>query len=153
MNTGYADDLCLNCRRPFGDHPYRNGEHVCPPRTVDTSEADPAHEIAAQLSELPDLAGDIRVRQHDRFDRRDTVAFRVDQQLASRQFTAYLSVPTELLADAAAARGVPDVVVAAMDRRLRPWRYPDPNPYPTIDLFPTWTRLQRWAKRRLRRTT
>ena len=75
----------------------------------------------------------------------DQSAVRFDQSFASgRKVVGYLPVTPELLADAAAYQGVLD---AQLDRVFRPWRYPDRNPFPVIDLFPRWTRITRWLQR------
>lgn len=80
---------------------------------------------------------------------RDLTAVRVTQQLVTHKLAAHVCVPTELLADSAIP--IQQLLADQFDRVLRPWRYPDRNPMPVIDLFPRLTTAKRWLTRHLER--
>jgi hypothetical protein len=59
-----------------------------------------------------------------------------------------LPLSREFARDAAPVGAVVnDLLARSVDRWLRPWRYPDPNPFPTIVLFPRLARLATWFHR------
>ena len=74
-----------------------------------------------------------------RFDRDEMAAVFKQSFTSGRKVVGYMQIPAELPADAAAYNQVID---AQLDRTFRPWRYPDPNPFPVIDLSPRWTRFR-----------
>ncbi len=57
------------------------------------------------------------------------------------QLHAHLAIPDELLADSGVS--VAAMLEGMLDRTFRPWRYPDPNPMPTLVLFPRVAQLER----------
>lgn len=66
---------------------------------------------------------------------------RAADQWAGQRLTAHwLDVSTELARDTAP---ILSMIEDAIDRRCRPWRYPDPNPMPRLLLFPRLARLHR----------
>lgn len=95
----------------------------------------------------PDLSGTIEVELGPTDLRADATVVLATQSLASRKVRGHMLIPNELLADTAIPVG--SVLQASLDRVFRPWRYPDPNPFPIIDLFPRFTRLGRWLRRRM----
>jgi hypothetical protein len=106
-------------------------------------------QIRTRLDQLPDLATSDLTTSVITDTATDTTAIRIDQPLATHQIVGHFAVPAELLQDTA-----PDIaalVTAMLDRRLRPWRYPDPPAFPPIALFPGLARwLDRWASIRTR---
>lgn len=64
----------------------------------------------------------------------------VEQRLPTRKIAGWVPVSPGVLGDAVATR---TIVESGLDRIFRPWRYPDGNPMPSIDLFPWASRIAR----------
>lgn len=88
---------------------------------------------------LANLPGDVslQVSDHHAFHDGPPVVL-VEQDLGPGvRYATWLPVTQEVLDDAVEVRGY---VQRSVDRWLRPWLFPDPNPFPAVDLFPRWNR-------------
>lgn len=60
----------------------------------------------------------------------------------------WFSVSRTLLEEIAPGGEIlPDLIFASLDPVFRPWCYPDPGPFPLLDLFPRVTRMSEFAAR------
>lgn len=72
----------------------------------------------------------------------DDVVFRGIHQ--TTKYAAIIPVSRRLIEDRAAAGDIQTYLEASFDRHLRPWKYPDRNPFPRIELYPRLDRLAAW---------
>jgi hypothetical protein len=99
--------------------------------------------------DLSDLAGEVTLRNarhHVDYWTAGSDVVLVEQRIEPGvKYAAWCQVSTQVMQDAKALSAVVD---RAIDRWLRPWKYADPCPLPTFDLFPRLSRLARWVRRR-----
>lgn len=89
---------------------------------------------------------DIRIEwSQDHAFQSNLVAVRATEQLPVHKIGGMVVVSSEFVADA--ALHPQDFVLRRLDRVFNPWRYPDRNPFPVIDLFPRLTAWQVRAQR------
>ena len=70
------------------------------------------------------------------------VVLRVEQDLGDVRYGGWVPLAIEALDD-------PPIRTYALQRAvdaLRPWRRPDPAPFPALDLFPRATAARRWLR-------
>jgi hypothetical protein len=107
--------------------------------------------VEAIEAELADLPGEVKVQVasgHADYwtgSPLSTVVLAEHRLSPVTKYAGWIRVSNEMLDDAPAIR---QVVAGAFDRHLRPWRYPDRNPWPTITPLPWLARLAAWIKAR-----
>lgn len=97
--------------------------------------------------DFPDLPGTVKVMRADDV-MRDVTAFRFEHRLTAVKFAGVVQVSREMLGDTAVPLKM--MLWGAMDRALRPWKYPDRPRVRLID-WPLGRRIDRiaaWFRRR-----
>lgn len=110
--------------------------------------------IPPEWADLPGRFEIADVSQHSDYFTQDRVAFRATHTVPGVGMPAYkvaaiIPVSREMLDDVVV--DVDRLLFHAMDRRIRPWAYPDRPVAIWFDPFPRWTRFARWAKHLTRR--
>lgn len=91
-----------------------------------------------------DLPGEVRIEQHSDFMHGLEMVQITHRLQPTVKYAGHILVTRSVLEDAVVLQ---DLLELAVDRRLRPWKFPDRNPMPYIDLFPRLTRAARSLKR------
>lgn len=99
-------------------------------------------------SEFDDLPGEVSVRvsyDHADYIMQNKAAVLVEQRFTQGvKYAACVPVSRAILDDATLMGAV---LHDAVDRYLRPWKYPDRARWPHFILFPRLARLQAWVRR------
>lgn len=105
--------------------------------------------------DLTELGGRVSImvaNEHSDFFVRNCLAVVVEVDLhpVAPPRACWAALPGRILEDPAMHRAAAAVVNEAIDSNLRPWRRPDPAPFPAFDVFPLAARLWRSLRRRPR---